>query len=269
MKIFLLFLTLFLFNLQASQTVIFGSFTLVEKSVTKKQLTPLLKYLENKTNTKIELQTGYNYKDTIEKFCDGTFDIGLIGPSPYITAKQQKNNFFVLAQLQNTNNDSFKSVIVSKKASPIHSLQDLKGKTFAFGSPQSTLSYYIPMNMLIESQMISKLKRYNFLGRHDRVAQYVIMGKYDAGAIKKSVAKKYSKYLQKVAASKSYPDFLIIANKSLDAKLLKKFESAFLELKDKTILQSIKKSAVGFEKVDVNDYKEVETIMHKVDVYKK
>lgn len=252
----------------AHDTLTFGVISTVEVHLMEKQLTPLINYLEKKTKKKIIFKSGYNYQDTIDKFADGTFDIGFIGPSPYIKVKEkQPKALQILAKLENVDDNSFRSVIISKKGSSIRSLSDLKSKTFAFGSPNSTLSYYVPMKMLIDEDKLKSLEKYNFLGRHDKVAQYVIMGKYDAGAIKKSVADKYADYLQNIAISKVYPDFLIVANSEIEQELRDKIQKALLELRDVRILKEIKSSAIGFKKTNEDEYKELELVMKRVDSY--
>ncbi|MBU1993971.1 phosphate/phosphite/phosphonate ABC transporter substrate-binding protein [bacterium] len=234
-----------------------------------KNLQPLLVYLENVTGKTIEFQTGYDYKDTINKFADGTFDFGYIGPSPYILAKEiNPHALKILAGIKNKEGEYFQSVIVSKKGSSLVKLSDLKNRSFAFGSPNSTLSYYIPMDMLLQNGVLKELKRYDFLGRHDKVAQYVIMGKYDAGAIKHSVADEYSRYLQVIEKSKPFADFMIVANTAMDKDLTKKIQNALLELKDPDILRSMKSSAIGFELRQESDYDELKRIMQNVSSHK-
>ncbi len=268
MKSIMFTLIILLSNLVASDKLIFGAISTVEPDLMEQQLLPLMSYLEKATGKKVEFQTGYNYTDTINKFANGTFDIGYIGPAPYIKAKQiNPDSINIIAGLINVKDKPFQSVIISKKDSSISKLNDIKNHRFAFGSPQSTLSYYIPMDMLIESNVIQKIQRYDFLGRHDKVAQYVIMGKYDAGAVKKSIADKYSKYIQVVATSKPFADFMIVANSSVDKKIVKKIENALLNLKDKKILKSLKSSAVGFEKRYDSDYDDLRVIMKNVESY--
>ncbi len=98
-------------------------------------------------------QTGYNYQDTINKFADGTFDLGYIGPAPYVLAnKGQSIPLRIIAGVENNHTPFFHSVIVTKNNSPISDLDDLKGKSIAFGSPKSTLSYYVPMQTLINRE---------------------------------------------------------------------------------------------------------------------
>ncbi len=255
-------------HIQASDRLIFGAISTVEPKIMKKHLAPLLKYLEEATGREIEFQTGYDYYSTIEKFVDGTFDFGYIGPAPYLRAKEiNPDALSICAGLQNRSGDYFHSVIVSKKGSSIVSIKDLKDVSFAFGSPASTLSYYVPMQMLIDSKVIDEIDHYDFLGRHDRVAQYIIMGKYDAGAIKESVALKYASYLQIIARSEDIPDFMIVVSNKMDKALALKIQQVLYDLKDPEILGSIKASATGFSPRSDSDYDNLRRIMKKVSMY--
>ena len=268
MKALFIVILLLMTHIQASERLIFGAISTVDPKIVKKNMTPLLEYLEEVTGREIEFQTGYDYYSTIEKFVDGTFDFGYIGPAPYLRAKEiDSDALSICAGLQNKSGDYFHSVIVSKKASNIVRIKDLKDARFAFGSPVSTLSYYVPMQMLIDSKVIDEIHHYDFLGRHDRVAQYVIMGKYDAGAIKESVALKYASYLQIIAQSEDIPDFMIVISNKMDKALALKIQKALYNLKDPKILHSIKSSATGFGSRQDSDYDNLRHIMLKVSTY--
>ncbi len=249
----------------AQKALIFGVIATIEKSQMEKNMAPLIAYLETRTGRQIRFETGFDYSDTIRKFADGTFDLGYIGPAPYIETNEKRPGFLVIAAgLESASHDDFRSVIVARKDSDITALEALKGKRFAFGSPHSTLSYYVPMEMLIRSGMIDQLDRYDFLGRHDKVAEYVIMGKYDAGAIKHSVAKKFAPYLHIVAMSEAFPDFLVVCNTNMAADLREQITQALLELKDPAVLHAIKKSANGFIPRTSEDYEPLHDIMRRV-----
>lgn len=266
MKLIIFIIILLLSQVIASDKLVFGATSAIEPDLMQKRLSPIMKYLEKATGKKIKFQTGYNYQDTINKFADGTFDIGYIGPAPYVKTKTiNPDSITIIAGLKNAEDKPFQSVIVSKKGSSILKLDDIKNHRFAFGSPQSTLSYFVPMNILIDTKIIKKIQRYDFLGQHDKVAQYIIMGKYDAGAVKRSVAIKYSKYLQIVQISKPLPDFIIVANSSLDKEIVEKIQTALLNLKNPKILQSLKKSVIGFERREDSDYNDLRNIIRNVE----
>jgi len=260
---------IFPFSVFASQNIIFGAICTIDPQLMEKKLKPFMHEIEKATGKKLIFKTGYNYADTIEKFADGTFDIGYIGPIPYIKAQRiNPDSLKILAGIKNSKDKPFRSVIISKKGSRFKRYQDLRGQNFAFGSPNSTLSYYVPRYMLEQKHIMQKLKNYHFLGRHDKVAQYVIMGKFAAGAIKQSIANKYSKYIQVIDQSKSMPGFIIVANKKLDEKTTQQIQELLLNFKNISAIKKLKKSAVGFEARYDKDYNDLRDMMKKVESYK-
>jgi len=259
-----IFLTISLF----SETLSFGAISPVDKRIMKNKLTPLIQYISKAISKDLKFETGFDYADTIEQFKDGHYDFGFIGSSPFILASQNtKNKLKIIVGLNNKNNGNFHSAIVVRKDSPITKLSDLKGKTFAFGSPKSTLSYFMPMNLLQKHSLAKYLDRYDFLGKHDTVAKYVIMGKYDAGGIKASIAKKYSDYLRVIECTKDVPDFVIVASAKIPNKMVEKIRKALLEPKAQKLAKYIKSSATGFRPRKYSDYQKLQEIMISVNTY--
>ncbi len=270
MKLIINIILLATLNLFGSQKIIFGAISTVEPEIMRKNLSPLMEYIEKKTGKKVLFKTGYNYENTIEMFANKEFDIGYIGPAPYVKTKEiAPDSIDLLVKIKNQSTQPFQSVIISKNNSDISKIEDIQDHSFAFGSPSSTLSYYIPMYMLIQSNTLENIKSYNFLGRHDKVAQYVIMGKYDLGAVKSSVAKKYSNYIKVIKKSQPFPDFAIVVSSSLDKELSGKIKKILLELKDKKILKSIKDSALEFEEANDSDYDPLREIIKNVEAYRR
>lgn len=248
-----------------SETLTFGAISTVDKTIMKKKLTPLMQYISKVISKDLKFETGFDYADTIEQFRNGNYDLGFIGPSPYVMAtKDITNKIKIIVGLNNSCKGYFHSVIVVKKGSDIKTLNDLKGKSFAFGSPKSTLSYFMPMNLLQKNHLDTKLSNFVFLGKHDKVAKYVIMGKYDAGGIKASVARKYSKYLRIIEKTKHVPDFLIVARASMPDKIVQKIRKALLKLPAQKLAKFIKPSATGFRERKESDYVELKEIMSRV-----
>lgn len=261
-----LFLTLLVSASVFAQTLSFGAISTVDKFIMEKKLTPLMHYISKTIKKDIKFETGFDYLDTIEKFKKGKYDLGFIGPAPFVIATQNtKKPLQVIVGLNTKSNGYFHSVIIVKNTSSIRSLQDLKGKTFAFGSPQSTLSYFMPMHLLKKHKLDKKLSDIVFLGKHDRVAKYIIMGKYDAGGIKQSVANKYKKYIKIIAKTQDVPDFVIVASANMPKQTVQKIREALLKPEAQKLAKFIKPSATGFRKREKKDYNQLKNIMLKVD----
>jgi len=265
MKTILLLFFYILLLYGEKNTLHIGYLSTENSEILQQKLSPFVAYLEAKTGFKVHLSAGHDYQDAIDKISEESFDIAFLGPVPYIKAKEKNPALEIVATLNNADSEDFESVIFVKEGSPVTSLQELKGKTFAFGSKESTLSYYVPMYLLKQENVDTALKRFDFLGRHDRVAQYVIMGKYDAGSIKNSVARKYAPYIRVIKRSKQYENFLFVASSHLDKTLFEKIRHAILSLEDTTILQGFDNKASGFTLKEDKDYDALRKLVHEVE----
>jgi phosphonate transport system substrate-binding protein len=249
-----------------SQTLSFGAISTVDNKIMEKKLTPLINYISKVLSKDLKFETGFDYSDTIEKFRNSKYDFGFIGPSPYVFAtKDCEKPIKIIVGINNRNNGTFYSAIIVKKGSSIKKLSDLQNKTFAFGSPKSTLSYVMPMNLLKKNNLQYKISKFVFLGKHDKVAKYIIMGKYDAGGIKASVAKKYHKYLTIIDRTIQVPDFMIVASSNISDKTIEKIRNALLKPEAQKLAKFIKPSATGFRFRKDSDYDELRVIMDGIN----
>lgn len=250
----------------AEESLVFGAIATVKPEIVREHFRPLLEYLSRELGREVRFATGRDYDDTIARFLDGTFDFGYIGPSPYILAtRRDPGALRVIAGIESHGRPTFRAAIVTRRGSPVNSLEDLRGRSFAFGSRRSTLSYYLPYYMLYIRGILGTLRHYDLLGRHDIVAKNVIMGLYDAGGIKESVARTYAGYLKTIAQSEPVTDFAIVVHRSMDPALVEKIRRILLDLDDPRILQAIKKEMSGFGPRTDRDYDRLREIMKIVD----
>jgi len=131
---------------------------------------PLLVNLEQQLDVKIEFRSGKSYDEVIELYKEGISDFGYLGPAGYAKASK---DFPIepLVRIMAKGKGTFQGVIIVKKGSTIHTIKDLRQKRFAFGDPSSTLSHYVPHDMLMNNNIFLKdLDSYAFTGKHDNVA---------------------------------------------------------------------------------------------------
>ncbi len=249
--------------------LVFGAIAVGKVSKARKAMTPFLKYLEAETGAKIRFETGKDYLDTIAKFQSGYFDFGYIGPSPYVIATSGEKGadvFKLIAGLETNHKPYFYAVVIAaKKNDAINNLQDLNGKRFAFGSRQSTLSFYMPAKMLMDAGVFDSFSESAFLGKHDKVARDVSMGRYDGGGIKIAVAQKNLDKVKIIAKSDPVYDFLMVAHQSMGLEQYLKIKDAVFRLKDPQIFNSIKKGVTGFVEAKDENYDTLRKVMAEVD----
>ena len=228
---------------------------------------PLVNYLSKAIHKEIVFRVPRNYEHGNEMLLEGSADIAILGPAPFLKLRAlDEQAVEVLVSKENNNTPNFYGAIVTRKNSNLKTVADCLQKTFAFGSQDSTLAFYMPANQLLDAGIKpNDLKSYVHLQSHDAVAEYVIMGRADAGGVKQSVAKKYSQYLNVIDVSPPIRDHAFVARSSLPAELKQQIKQALLSLKDKSILQSVKPSLTGFIPADNQAYDSFKSIMHRVD----
>ena len=257
-------------TLPADEALVFGTLPITKPTKLLSQYKGLVAYYESVLGQPVKLEIGKVYKDSIQKFQSGHYDFGLLGPSPYVmataTSPLGKDNFRLIGTLATKGKPYYKAVIIAGSAdASIASLADLKGKRFAFGSRLSTLSCYMPADMLIQAGVMDTLKGYDFIGKHDAVANAVHSGHFEAGGIQESVYKKFQDKVKVIATSEPVWDFLILAHGDMPSALFEKIRTATLELKDTAVLEPIGPDVTGFVETSDANYDNLREIMKRVD----
>jgi phosphonate transport system substrate-binding protein len=118
-------------------------------------------------------------------------------------------------------------------------LQDLKGKTFAFGSPSSTSGSLMPRYFLLKEGINPEkdFSRVAYSGAHDATVAFVASGRAEAGVLNASVWDKLvekgdpnAKAVKVIATTPPYYDYNWTVRGDLDPAIVKKLTEAFLKL---------------------------------------
>jgi phosphonate transport system substrate-binding protein len=219
----------------------------------------LEKYLEQRLGKDIELVVTTDYSSMIEAASNRRIDLAYFGPLSYVLAKT-KSNIEPFAALKKDGNTTYQSVVIASTASGVNTIEEVAGKTVAFGDQASTSSHLIPKSMLVEKGLQPK-KDYKevFVGAHDAVAFAVQNNNAQIGGLSKPIfealierKKIDSSKVKVIAESKPYPQYPWTMRSDLSPELKNNIRSAFLEIKDENILKSFK--ADGFDTIEDKDY---------------
>jgi phosphonate transport system substrate-binding protein len=104
---------------------------------------PLAAYLEKALGRRVILRTVDTWEGLAKSLATGETDIGLLGPWGYVLANHEAGAQAVSTILYDGKPEYF-AVMVTHPSSGINSIEDLKGKSFAFGDKGSTSGYLIP-----------------------------------------------------------------------------------------------------------------------------
>ncbi len=203
----------------------------------QRKFQPLGSYLSKALGMEVKFVPVTDYAATVEGLAGGHLDLVWYGGFTFVQARRRTGNAIPLVQRQE--DAAFHSKFIARAGSGIRSLQDLKGKTLAFGSESSTSGHLMPRYFLMKAGLDPDrdLARYAFSGAHDATAKWVESGKVDAGALNESVWKKLVDE-KKVDASKvevfyttpPFHDYNWTVRGDLAPDLTRKLKAAFLAL---------------------------------------
>jgi phosphonate transport system substrate-binding protein len=143
---------------------------------------PLAEHLSRKLGREVKLYTVDSWEGLAKSLANGETDIALIGPWGYVLANHQAGAQVVSTILYEGKPEYF-AIMVTHPKSGINRIEDLKGRTFAFGDKGSTSGYLIPFHQF-QKMGIDPEK---FLGKvvytkHQAIETQVTRGELDAGA---------------------------------------------------------------------------------------
>lgn len=204
-------------------------------SITEKA--PLKAYLEQKLGRPVNLIIPTNYNATVEALGNGSLDFAYLGGLTYIKAHARYN---VVPLVQRSSDLQFRSFFITSSHSSIHSLSDLKGKTFAFGDINSTSGHLMPYLEMRQAGIDpNNSLKFRYTGSHPATAKAVESGAVDAGALDETVytsmvaeGKLDPNKVRVFYMSKPFVDYVWAARKDVDPATQEKFAQAFTDLKE-------------------------------------
>jgi phosphonate transport system substrate-binding protein len=203
----------------------------------QRKFKPLGDYLEKAVGLPVRFVPVTDYPATVEGLAAGHLDLVWYGGFTFVQARRRTGTALPLVQREE--DARFHSRFITAAGSGIKTLADLKGKTFAFGSPSSTSGHLMPRYFMLQAGLDpdKDLARYAFSGAHDATAKWVEAGKVDAGALNESVWKKLVEEgkvdPQKVVVFQTTPDFFDYnwtVRGDLDPAVIARLKAAFLAL---------------------------------------
>lgn len=203
----------------------------------QRKFKPLGEYLEKKLGMKVEFTPVTDYAASVEGLINNKLDLVWFGGFTFVQAKVRSNNQ-VIPLVQREEDEKFKSVFITTR-NDITRLQDLKGKTFTFGSESSTSGHLMPRSYLLADHINpeSDMKRIAFSGAHDATVAAVAGGKVDAGALNISVWEKLlsqgkvdANVVHVFYTTLGYYDYNWTVRADMNPALRKKLADAFLAL---------------------------------------
>jgi phosphonate transport system substrate-binding protein len=207
-----------------------------------RQSQDILDIVAKETGLKIESFVGSDYNGTVEALRNGHVDVALLGPFSYILATTQAPvEAFAVTVIAKTMQPSYRSIIITRKDSPITSLETVKGHTYAFVDPGSTSGFMVPSAAFKQAGITPEkdFKQVMYSGGHDATIVAVGEGKVEAGSVadriyERGCAKGLADCAKLKIVWESPPIWNdpVLYRKTLSEDLKKKIRDAFYSVKN-------------------------------------
>jgi phosphonate transport system substrate-binding protein len=204
----------------------------------QRKFKPLGEHLKQATGMDVQFTPVTDYAAVVEGLATGKIDLAWLGGFTYVQAKLRTQGG-ALPIVQRAEDERFTSRFIVPAASPVRSMSDLKGKTFAFGSPSSTSGHLMPRHFLLQAGIDPDrdFKTVAYSGAHDATVAFVASGRAQAGVLNASVMDKLVESGHPNAAkvrvldtTPPYHDYNWTVRPGLDPVLTRKLAAAFLSL---------------------------------------
>jgi phosphonate transport system substrate-binding protein len=205
---------------------------------------PIVDILQKQLGMEVQPFVAADYTGVVEALRVNKLDIAFLTPASYVLAKNEAN-VKVILKSERKGIASYYAAIITRADSSIHMLDDLRGKTFAFGDALSTTGNIFPRKMFKERGIdpVRDFKQILYSGGHDATVLAVLNGKVDAGAtyanspdgddtawMRYLKSPEDVKKIRAIAFSEPIPADNLVINGNLDEAIAKKIEETFLQL---------------------------------------
>ncbi|MBT2301423.1 putative selenate ABC transporter substrate-binding protein [Variovorax paradoxus] len=204
----------------------------------QRKFKPLGDYLKKETGLDVQFTPVTDYAAVVEGLATNKIDLAWLGGFTFVQAKLRTNGAAVPI-VQRAEDEKFTSKFIVPIDSKAKTLADLKGGTFAFGSPSSTSGHLMPRYFLLHAGIDPEkdFKTVAFSGAHDATVAFVAAGRAGAGVLNASVMDKLiesanpnAAKVRVLATTAPYYDYNWTVRPGLDAATTKKLADAFLKL---------------------------------------
>lgn len=156
-------------------------------AVLETRFNKLALYLSEHTGLDVKYLASVDYPAVVTGFKNGDIQMGWYGGLTGVQARIALPGSTAIVQRES--DEAFKSVFVARKSLGATKLDDVKGKSLAFGSESSTSGHLMPRYFLKQVNLTPEkdFASVTYSGSHDKTWKLVETGAVDVGALNASV----------------------------------------------------------------------------------
>lgn len=222
---------------------------------------PVITHLQKEFGVKITMKYVGDYAALITGMQHKHIDIAYLGPESYVQAAARAGAVALVTEKNASGIAGYHSIIITKKGSGLNTIEDLKGKTWAFTDPNSTSGTLVP-SLHFKKLGIDPQKYFSkviYSGGHEASILSVKAGRLDGASsndldFEKALGRLYkAEDFNVIWTSDLIVGSAIAGCKDLPNELLMAIQEALLGLnEDKNALVQMKNG--GFVRAQDSDY---------------
>ncbi len=237
--------------------------------------------LEKETGYSFDVSVPTSYVAVVEAMDSGKVDVGWLPPLPYVLAHDKYGVDVALITKRN-NAIVYQAVILARTDSGLNTMEDLKGKTFAYGDPLSTSGTLYPKHMI---RLMGEDPEKFFAntinaGKHDAVVSAIVGKQVDAGAVYGSESSDSREQVltsipdvmsitKVIARSEPIPNDTVSVRKGLPTEMVTKIKDALIKIAasedGRRILRDLY-GIDGFEPAQDSDYNPIRDVAREENI---
>lgn len=201
------------------------------------------------------------YGELLAALAQGQVDVARLESGSYLTAQQRQPGISLLAVERSARGTPRQGVIITSAHAAIDTLDELRGKRFAFGDEHAAIGRYLPQAALVAAGLQAPdLGETAYLRRGDKISAAVRLGEFDAGVIDAETFRRVNVdgSLRALAPLIDAPRPWV-ARAGLQPELVIELSTALLELQDAHCLRVL--HASGFARASRDTYEPVRAAM--------
>jgi len=153
-----------------------------------KRFDELAAYISGETGFEVEYVPTVDYAALVTAFERGDVDLGWFGGLTGVQVRNAVPGSEAIAQ--RPRDEEFHSVFVAQKSLGISTLEDIKTRSFTFGSESSTSGHLMPRHFMMQAGLDPNTVldgAPNYSGSHDKTWKLVESGAFEVGALNEAV----------------------------------------------------------------------------------
>lgn len=255
----------------------FGVLPVNQPETMAERFGPLVDYLEKETGFDFELRTyptggqSGGYTAAVRGLLSGDTPFAYLAPVTISQARHHDQAIEPVVCAIRGGSPTYVGQIAVRTDSDLQRPEDLVGHRVIGASPSSTSGNLMPSGMLVERDIDkSSFAAMDFAGGHDKAAQAVLDGRYDAAWINDKNFQKFKDQgvgLRAIWVHDPVPEFPITVNtRYVKPEVLERIRTALLQMhtKDLAAIQAIDPKYESWVSIRWEDYAPVKATIDKV-----